>query len=181
MNAIGVGRPLALSIACVLSAAAVCRAQGDVPSQTGVLKLPWEQFQVIVFDKKENNRRYSGRDGEATLPAGTYPMYALTLRATDKDGVAWEMRSAYWSETLRIEAGRTTELEIGTPFNVRLQPSRHRIEPGQQMRFKLTVRDAQGRDWRMPQPRGGTARLRPQLSIAAEDGQQLGEFAFEYG
>ena len=184
MNANGVGRPLTLSIACVLLAATACHGQNAVPATTatqpGVFKLPWQQFEVLVIDKNEKMHRYSGRNGEAAVSAGTYPRYRLTLRATDKDGVAWEMSSEYWSETLRIEAGRTTELEIGTPFTVRLQPSRYRVEPGQEMRFRLSASDAQGREWRMPQPRGAR-RLRPQLRIAAEDGRQLGEFAFEYG
>ena len=180
MNAIGVGRTLTLSIAVVLVAAVACRGQGDAPPRTGVLTLPWERFDVLVCDQSGSSSLHTGRNGEATLPAGTYPRYRLTLRTTDKDGVAWEMNSAYWYETLLIEAGRTTELEIGTPFDVRLRPSRYRIEPGQDTRFGLAVSDAKGREWRMPQPRGAR-RSRPQLILATEDGRQLGEFAFEYG
>ena len=156
-------------------------AQGDPANPMGVLKLPWDHFEVSVITKDDKSHRHEARNGQAILPAGTYPRYRLTLKADDEDGLEWEMRSAFWNEILEIRAGQTTNLEIDTPFAVRPRPSRYHVLHGQQMRFDLAVSDGKGREWRPPRPRRDQPNLRPGISIATEGGQSLGTYKFEYG
>ena len=115
----------------------------------GAISTPWKQFELLLSSNGKRIKAY-GTNWTCSLPAGSYDILYVKLRAVDSNGDEWAMCSSKSLGSVEVKERMSTWLWIGPPFKARVKPSRTRVHPGETFYLDLEITDGDGRPYGAP-------------------------------
>ncbi|HQE27907.1 MAG TPA: hypothetical protein PL151_09115 [Phycisphaerae bacterium] len=150
----------------------------------GTLSLGKHDADLVV--RSENGVfQVTTKQGRCELPAGTYRLLHVLLRARDEKKAEWTLRGRAPENkpvTFRVGEGKITTLGVGPPLQVRTVQRTHRtLLSGRVVSFGASFVDAAGIEYEPGADRGMTRSPAPSVKIYDESDKLLVVGQFEYG
>ncbi len=147
-------------------------------SPTGKVKVAGDRFQLLVTGQ-DGVLLVRGKDGEASLPVGSYQIYGMTVGKKDDAGRLWLANADFHPSPIRIRVpqGKDIDLPCGPPFKLVFNVERE----GRTFEFSLSLEDKGGHDLEGVFMPNMEPPPEPALVIADAKGKVIKTEKFHYG